>query len=455
MSGTLYLDALGPSGPYRPTRRSAVEDVTGTRVAELALVSELFAHRAVNALRAAVPLPSDERIAALERAGKAFASAPVGGVPTREYERLVARVSGTPLPAVRATTRSIANAALEAHRAAHAARPQGAVDDWRSPSARAGGALWSRRGGVLAVHAPGNHPGVHAQWLEALALGYRVAVRPSRREPFTPRRLVQALRTAGFPQDHVALLPCEHGVADTLIRDTDLAMVYGGDDVVDRHRADPRVLAQGPGRSKILITKDHSAATVLDTVVDSVLHQGGTACVNATSVFVEGDPRPLARMIADRLRGLPVLPPDAEDAVLPVRPVATARALAGHLADRAADAVSHGEDVVADIGDGSACLRPAVHSLDGADAPQHRTELPFPCVWVAPWSCSDGMAPLRDTLALTAVTDDERLIDRLMSEPTVRNVYVGAHPTHWTVPGVPHDGYLGEFLMRSKGLRRA
>ncbi len=45
--------------------------------------------------------------------------------------------------------------------------------------------MWARRGEVLAVHAPGNAPGVHGLWPQALALGYRVAVRPSRREPLT------------------------------------------------------------------------------------------------------------------------------------------------------------------------------------------------------------------------------------------------------------------------------
>jgi hypothetical protein len=91
-----------------------------------------------------------------------------------------------------------------------------------------------------------------------------------------------------------------------------------------------------------------------------------------------------------------------------------------------------------------------VFQLDRADAPQLRAELPFPCVWIAPWSRSDGLAPLRETLVLTAITADEELIGRLVDEPTIRNLHVGDHPTHVLDPGQPHDGYLGEFLMRSK-----
>lgn len=34
------------------------------------------------------------------------------------------------------------------------------------------------------------------------------------------------------------------------------------------------------------------------------------------------------------------------------------------------------------------------------------------------------------------------------------NVYVGPRPTTWFATGVPHDGYLSDFLMRNKGFAR-
>jgi hypothetical protein len=51
---------------------------------------------------------------------------------------------------------------------------------------------------------------------------------------------------------------------------------------------------------------------------------------------------------------------------------------------------------------------------------------------------------------LTALTSDEDLIERLVREPTIGNVHVGDVPTHRMAPGLPHDGYLAEFLMRGK-----
>lgn len=454
VTGTVYLDALGPRGPYRTRRPSAVTDVSGAEVARLSLVPPVYVDRTLAALRRADAVPRAGIDALLGAAGEEFATGTVGGLSVGEYEYLVGRTSGTPLTVVRAATRGTARFLARARSSAEQGRPHGAVLDRRDPALQAGHALWTRRGDVFAVNASGNHPGVHRLWLEALALGYRVAVRPSRREPFTPHRLVGALHRAGVREDQLALLPTDHRTAGTLIRGADRTVVYGGDEVVAQYARDPRVLPQGPGRTKILVTADTDWREHLDTIVGSVADEGGTACVNATALFVEGDPAPLAEAVAHRLSRLPGLPPQDARAVLPVCPLDRARALSSYMRSVAEGtrAWLGGDGVVDDLGDGSAVLRPAVHQVDSPHAAQLRTELPFPCVWVAPWSRRDGTAPLRDTLVLSALTRDRTLLDALLAEPTIANVHVGDQPTYWMAPGVPHDSYLSDFLMRSKAV---
>ncbi|MFI6206021.1 aldehyde dehydrogenase family protein [Streptomyces sp. NPDC051041] len=453
----LQLDALGAGAPYRARNRLAVTDVSGAVTAELSLVPGLFVHRTLTALRRAAPLAPDDRAAALRRAADLFAGGTVAGQSVAAYEHHVSRVGGVPITVVRAATRAIATRLAAAYDSSRRARPQGAADDWRDPLTRAGRAVWTRRGDVFAVNAAGNHPGTHSLWPEALALGYRVAVRPSRREPFTPYRLITALRSAGFGPDRVALLPTGHEHADDLLHGADLGMVYGGEEVVRRYAGDSTVLTQGPGRSKILLTADVDWRDHLDTIVDSVSHHGGTGCVNATAVYVEGDPAPLCEALAERLAVLPALPPEDDKAVLPVQPLATARAFAAHLAQRSVGTRPWlgADGVVAELGDGSAALRPAVHQTDSPDAPQLGVELPFPCVWVAPWTPEAGVAAVRHSLVVTVITRQEELIDRLLDEPTISNVYVGDEPTYRIEPGLPHDGFLGEFLMRSKAVIRS
>jgi acyl-CoA reductase-like NAD-dependent aldehyde dehydrogenase len=459
MAGTaelLAVDALGPTGAYHALERQKIMDVAGTPLAELSLVPNLFVDRAMAALHKAGTLPVDERLAALARAGEAHARETVAGVSAADHQFIVSRTSGMPISVVRSAAEGIARSAAEAYRNEQYARPIGAVNDWRDPLTRTGRAVWIRRGDVFAVHAPGNHPGVHGIWLEALALGYRVAVRPSRRDPFTPHRLISALRAAGFGDDQVVLLPTDYAAADAILRGADLAMAYGGEDVMRKYATQSKMLPQGPGRSKILLTADVDWREHLDVIVASISQEGGRACVNATAVLVEGDAAPVAQALAERLAAIPSLPPEDEHAVLPVLPVAEARKIERYLLAKAAGTVSWlgGDGIVDELGDGSAALRPAVHELDRPDAEQAGIELSFPCVWVAPWTREAGLGPLKETLVLTALSHDTQLVDALVTEPTISNVYVGDHPTYWMEPDLPHDGYLADFLMRTKAVIR-
>ncbi|HEY8983985.1 MAG TPA: aldehyde dehydrogenase family protein [Streptomyces sp.] len=456
------VDALVPSGTYRTGRRETVRDVTGRPLAELSLVPALYLSRTLDRLRRApassAALPPAQLTRRLRAAAEAFTSATLGGTSPQEHDRLVARSTGVPVSVVRDAGRTVADVLSAAVDSVAGARPRTTLP----PSTRAGdvsrtdaapritGVVWRRRGRLLGVHASGNHPAVHSLWPEALALGYRVAVRPSRRDPFTPHRLVLALRAAGFADDDVVTLPCEHATADALVRGSDLAMVFGGDETVRRYAGGPTpVLAQGPGRVKVLVAGEWEP--YLDVIAESVGALGGVSCLNATAVLVERDAPGFAEALAARLAALRPGPPQEEDTQLPCLPLQRARET-GEFLRRAADGCAAVlGDVVHDLGDGSASMRPAVHLVADSGARQVGLELPFPCVWVAPWSPEQGVAPLRDSLVV-GVRGGSALVDALLDEPSVRNVYGLDRPTWWLPPGVPHDGHLAEFLMRSTAL---
>jgi acyl-CoA reductase-like NAD-dependent aldehyde dehydrogenase len=459
VSGTeplMAIDALGPTGQYRTRNREVINDTAGVPVAELSIVPPLYATRAIGVQRKARPLPVAQREAALARTADIFVNSVIAGLDFEQYVDLASRVSGLPIAVTRAAARGVADAVTTAFDAVRPAQPGGAAFDWREERTRRGSAVWARRGEVFAVHASGNSPGIHGLWLQALALGYRVAIRPSRREPFTGHRLISALRQAGFRPEDAAYLPTDYAGADEIIRIADLAMVYGGQDVVDKYADDPTVFPNGPGRTKILITAEQDWRDYLDVIVDSISDMGGMACVNATAVLYEGDPAPLAQAIAERLATIAPLPNSDERAILPTQPIERAQAIAGYLAAKAVGTtpVLGADQVVADLGDGYAVLRPAVHLLAKPDVDKLNIELAFPCVWVSPWSRSDGIEPLRHSLVLNAITSDEDLLDNLVNEPTVTNIYSGHHPTYEWTSDIPHDGYLADFLMRNKGFIR-
>lgn len=76
-------------------------------------------------------------------------------------------------------------------------------------------------------------------------------------------------------------------------------------------------------------------------------------------------------------------------------------------------------------------------------------------MWVGLWRPEEGVAPLRDSLVLTAMITRPGLIDELLNEPSIISLYLGDNATTWLRPGIPHDGYLGEHLMRTKGMIRS
>ena len=95
-------------------------------------------------------------------------------------------------------------------------------------------------------------------------------------------------------------------------------------------------------------------------IVDSIAGLGGIACVNATAVLYEGNPAPLAHAIGERLAALRPPPNVDEKATLPTTPIANARALSDFLGRKAvrAQAVLGADQIIADLGDGYAPLRP-------------------------------------------------------------------------------------------------
>ncbi|MFH8345630.1 aldehyde dehydrogenase family protein [Streptomyces sp. NPDC018045] len=444
-----------PSGPYRSASRATFTDATGSPAGELSLAPPLLIRQVINEMRAAPEQPAGERLAALARAGELFATAILDGETPDAYCRRQALVSGLPVSVARRTLDRAARTGRAAADTLAAQRPAGArlLDDLPATGATA---VWVRKGDVLGVLAPGNHPATHVEWLGALALGHRVAVRPSQRDPFTPRRLIRALREAGLAPAYTALLPTTHEHAEALVEQADLGLVYGGDGVVARYADSRRVLAQGPGRSKILITRDVPWRDHLDTIADSIAADAGVQCLNASAVLCEDDPYGLAEALAERLARLPPLPADHPEAALPVRPLAEARRLAQQVHDSvgthlaAAPGTDPAERFLADLGDGSAVLRPVVVALDSPRDPRFGTELPFPYATVAPWRPDLRPAAFGRTLSLTVLSQDAGLVRACLASPLVRNVHQGDVPTHWTRPGLPHDGSLAEFLMESK-----
>ncbi|WP_189165853.1 aldehyde dehydrogenase family protein [Sphaerisporangium melleum] len=431
----------------RSAETALLRGVDGTPLAEVDQAPPLAATLTVAELRRR-PLGEAPPAETFRRMGELFGTATLNGLTPADYCELQARSAGVPISVARRSVTDMAETCANAPLRVAAERPAGAVSHVEPGEIKA---VWMRRGETLSVIAPSNNPGTHTQWVHALAYGYRLLVRPGTRDPFTPSRLIAAALEAGMEPSRLSLLPGGHATADALVKAADLSLVFGGDAAIARYAGNPGLVPRGPGRSKVLHTGEITEEA-LDVICDSVAYDAGLRCTNTSAVFTEADPRELGQALARRLGALVAAAPQTAQAQLPVMPIEQARAMRAHLASRLAGAVEataplYQDGGVADLGDGSAALRPAVLVCDRPGHPGGGIELPFPCVWVLPWSWRDPVTPLRNTLALSVLGDDEELALTLLREPSIRKVVFGGLPTHAAGPTSPHDGYLSGDLM--------
>ena len=183
-----------------------------------------------------------------------------------------------------------------------------------------------RFGAVL----PANSPGVHALWLPALALKMPLALKPGQREPWTPLRIMESLRAAGFPPAAFGFYPSGHDGAASLLRKCGAAMMFGSGTSVQPWLGNPRIEIHGPGYSKVLLGPDKADAwrDYLDLMVTSVASNGGRSCINASSVRTPANGRELAEALARRMAEIrPRLRDDAQALLAAFPDPATARGI--------------------------------------------------------------------------------------------------------------------------------
>ncbi|MFJ3900252.1 aldehyde dehydrogenase family protein [Streptomyces sp. NPDC090025] len=448
----ITVDPLVCGRPVTSSDRSRLADVRGGDLADVGAAPRLMALAALRELREhADGVPQGQDL--FDRAATLFEEATLAGESPEEYADRVSYATGLTAAAVAQSVRDLVDELRELSEATAAELP---------PTGFGGGfaTRWVPRGRVFAAVMASNHPTPNVTWAQALFHGYSVAVKPGSRDPFTALRLTRALLEAGLPPHKLAFLPASHQTGEFLLKEADRGIVYGGDSAVRRWQGDETVAVRGPGRTKALLDADPDEPTVAH-LATAASFDGGTRCTNLSAVLTTRPPAEVAEALARRLAALPSVPVTTAGATLLVadreraerirRQVDELRATPG-VTDHSAAHDPAGSETVVELADGSQLLRPLVLSVDRVDHPAVGTELPFPFVVVAPWAPADGVAPLRESLALNLFTQDEELVDAAVREPSVRKVTRGPVLPWTAVPGIPHDDNYTQFLLEPKGV---
>jgi acyl-CoA reductase-like NAD-dependent aldehyde dehydrogenase len=318
------------------------------------------------------------------------------------------------------------------------------------------------RGNSMGVVLPSNSPGVHSLWIPAFALKVPLVLKPGGAEPWTPYRIIQALVRAGAPPEAFCYYPTDHAGGGEILRRCERGIVFGDASSTKLWQNDPRIEVHGPGYSKIVIGPDAIGEweKYLDVMVTSILENSGRSCINASGVWATKHAGQIAEALAGRLAS--VVPRDAEDPEAQLAPFADAS-----VAERISDMIDSQLEGAHDLSApkrgggrlathrGSAYLLPTIIHCPNVGHPLANREFLFPFASVVEAEEAELPRALGPSLVVTAITEDRKLIDRLLASPLVGRLNIGAIPTNHIQWDQPHEGNLFDHLYARRAFQRA
>ena len=317
------------------------------------------------------------------------------------------------------------------------------------------------RGNSLGVVLPSNSPGVHSLWIPAFPLKVPLVLKPGGAEPWTPYRIIQALIHAGAPPEAFCYYPADHAGGGEILRQLERGMVFGDTGSTKLWRGDSRIEVHGPGYSKIVIGRDaiDDWEKYLDVMAASIAENSGRSCINASGVWVPAHAREIAEALAQRLAR--VIPRDADDPEAQLAPFADAS-----VAERTSDIIDSQLEGARDVSaekrgaarvarhDGSTYLLPTVVHCPSAEHSLANREFLFPFASVVEVEEAEIPRALGASLVVTAITQNQKLIDRLLASPLVGRLNLGAIPTNHIQWDQPHEGNLFDHLYARRAFQR-
>jgi len=317
---------------------------------------------------------------------------------------------------------------------------------------------------ALGVVLPSNSPGVHALWAPAIAMKIALVLKPGSAEPWTPFRMIQAFLKAGAPPEAFGYYPADHAGGGEILRRCGRGIMFGDVGATNRWQNDSRIEVHGPGYSKVLLGPDvvDDWEKYLDVMVASIAENSGRSCVNASGVWVTKHAHEIAEALAERLAK--IQPRAAEDDQAQLAPFADPRVpeRVSKMIDEMLREPGARDVSAAKRGSGRAVtwqgcsyLLPTILEVENADHPLANREFLFPFASVVTLKPEEIPERLGPTLAVTAITEDQALVRKLVASPLLHRLNLGAIPTMHISWDQPHEGNLFEHLYARRALQRA
>lgn len=317
---------------------------------------------------------------------------------------------------------------------------------------------------ALGLVMPSNSPAVNSLWLPAIALKTPVVIKPGKEEPWTPYRLIQAFMAAGVPGEAFGFYPTDHEGAGEILKTCGRALIFGDKNTTAQYANNPAIQLHGPGWSKIIVGEDciENWRDYIDVMVASISDNGGRSCINASAIVVPKYAAEIADAIAQRLG--PVKPTKPDDEKARLSGFANVK-MADFIDNQIEDGLKTpgATDVTAKYRDGSrkaifeggTYMRPTVVLCDSFQHPLANKEFLCPYASVVQVPQKDVLHQIGYSLAVSAITKDQKFIDEIMAFPEIERLNIGPVSTMAISWDQPHEGNMFEFLWRRRSIEKA
>jgi acyl-CoA reductase-like NAD-dependent aldehyde dehydrogenase len=305
---------------------------------------------------------------------------------------------------------------------------------------------------------------VHSLWIPSVPLKIPLVLKPGSAEPWTPYRIIQAFIKAGAPKEAFCFYPTDHGGAAEILRTCGRGMMFGDASSTGIWANDHRIEIHGPGYSKVVVGEDciDDWEKYLDVMVASIADNGGRSCINASGVWVPRHAKEIAEALAARLAQIVPLPADDENARLAPFVDANVAARINQIIDHGLSEPGAIDLTAAQRGgerlrswEGCSYLLPTVILCDEADHTLANKEFLFPYASVVTVDQEALPAALGPSLVVTAITNDQNLVNRLVSAANVDRLNIGAVATNQISWDQPHEGNLFDHLYGRRAFQLA
>lgn len=322
---------------------------------------------------------------------------------------------------------------------------------------------WIPKADNLFVMTPSNHPNVNNLWILAAAMGYRIIIRPSDDDPFTPYRLIQCFIEAGLPENNFSFIPADHSAIDNFVDFAGLSMLFGGSNLKEKYGGNKKVKVFGPGCSSIIVDEKfykRNRERTIETILSSMTKASGRGCVNASYVFFIGKGIELAESLAKAVSDFEIAEPlETESKIGAIKSSKSAEyynnaieSMIGHGFSELTEKYRKTPRMVKF--NGAAFLLPTIlYQTEAGIAGQDKIgmELPFPFVTFIDGCDNHNFISHINSLSVSFLSDDNELFQKLLFSQKCRKLFYGI-PTNYMDFSNPHEGYLSRFLYEEKAL---